>query len=345
MSGGSGLTTSKTLPTLCGVPLKYLSLGVLAGQNAAAILMMRYTRTIPTEKLYLTSSAVIMGEFVKFFVSLCIVFYTEGNLSVLFADRRELLLTGVPSAIYLVQNNLQYLAVSRLHAAVYQVTYQVKILSTALLAVVILNKKISGVQWFALFVLTGGVILVQVSQFKPEQGDMLADPTNQMDMGIVFTLLATLCSGAAGVFFQKILKDAKLSIWTRNAQMAMYSMLIGLFYQLTDGSIEIVLEKGFFYGFTPLTVVNILVQSLGGIIVAVVIKYADVILKNFATSMSVIISSFVSAFYMDFELSLTFFAGVFLVQSAVFIYTKPPALKSKKTGPTDIEMQGKSQQT
>lgn len=41
------------------------------------------------------------------------------------------------------------------------------------------------------------------------------------------------------------------------------------------------------------------VKALGGIIVAVVMKYADNILKGFATSLSIILSSLVSFFIMN----------------------------------------------
>jgi UDP-sugar transporter A1/2/3 len=45
-----------------------------------------------------------------------------GTLSSIFANPVELLKTGVPAFLYLVQNNLQYIAVSNMSAATYQVT-------------------------------------------------------------------------------------------------------------------------------------------------------------------------------------------------------------------------------
>ena len=60
------------------------------------------------------------------------------------------------------QKNLLYVAVSNLDAAVFQVTYQAKILTTSLFSVLLLGKKLNGTKITALFILTSGVALVQV---------------------------------------------------------------------------------------------------------------------------------------------------------------------------------------
>ncbi len=69
---------------------------------------------------------------------------------------------AIPSGLYAIQNNLLFIALSYLNAATYQVTYQLKILTTALFAVLILGKKIEKHQWFSLFLLAMGVALVTV---------------------------------------------------------------------------------------------------------------------------------------------------------------------------------------
>jgi len=63
-----------------------------------------------------------------------------------------------------------------------------------------------------------------------------------------------------------------------------------------------------------------------------VIKYADNILKGFATSLSIILSSFLSVFLFDYEITLMFTFGGALVIGAVYLYSLP----AKKW--TDLEI-------
>jgi UDP-sugar transporter A1/2/3 len=63
-----------------------------------------------------------------------------------------------------LQNNLLFIALSNLDAATYQVTYQLKILTTALFSVLMLGKKLDSIKWVSLIILMAGVSFVQVNQ-------------------------------------------------------------------------------------------------------------------------------------------------------------------------------------
>lgn len=69
---------------------------------------------------------------------------------------------AIPSGLYAIQNNLLFVALSFLNAATYQVSYQLKILTTALCSVFMLGKKIQQHQWFSLCMLALGVAFVTV---------------------------------------------------------------------------------------------------------------------------------------------------------------------------------------
>merc|ERR1711865_667071 len=89
--------------------------------------------------------------------------FTALNLEVV-KKPMEVVKLSVPSLLYIVQNNLLYYALSNLDATPYQVCYQLKILTSAVFSVLLLGKRMSGLKWLALLILTAGVAIVKVSQ-------------------------------------------------------------------------------------------------------------------------------------------------------------------------------------
>lgn len=125
-----------------------------------------------------------------------------------------------------------------------------------------------------------------------------------------------------GVYFEKILKGTQGSLWLRNIQLGTYGVIIGLIgMQINDGSK--IAEKGFLYGYTTLVWVVISMQAFGGLLVAVVVKYADNILKGFATSFSIILSCIISVYLFSFHISFQFVLGATLVMFAIYLYSLP----------------------
>ena len=109
--------------------MKYLSLIVLTVQNASLILMIRFSRTIDGP-LYIASTAVVMAELFKMVTSLVIILVEcKGNVvnwalllyQSIIGNPLDTLKLSVPALIYTVQNNLQYVAISNLDAATFQV--------------------------------------------------------------------------------------------------------------------------------------------------------------------------------------------------------------------------------
>ncbi|XP_037368317.1 UDP-galactose translocator isoform X5 [Talpa occidentalis] len=108
--------------------LKYISLAVLVVQNASLILSIRYARTLPGDRFFATT-AVVMAEVLKGLTCLLLLFAQKrGNVKHLFLFLHEAVLVqyvdtlklAVPSLIYTLQNNLQYVAISNLPAATFQ---------------------------------------------------------------------------------------------------------------------------------------------------------------------------------------------------------------------------------
>ncbi|XP_052234225.1 UDP-galactose translocator-like [Dreissena polymorpha] len=311
---------------LSGSLLKYVSLVLLTVQNAVFILSMRYVRTRAGD-MFFTTTAVILQEAIKCLISMIIILVQERSVFGWLRHLHENIVlqpldcvkVSLPSLVYMLQNNLIFIAVSNLDAAVFQVTYQLKILTTAVLSVIMLKKVLSRIQWGALVILFVGVSVVQL---QPEDTHKVKVTVDQNPLvGLAAVITACVMSGFAGVYFEKILKGTQQSVWLRNVQLGGFGAFVGyITMELSDG--QQVREKGFFHGYDEWVWFVILLQSGGGLIVAVVVKYADNILKGFATSASIIISCIGSIFFFGFSLSLEFCAGASLVIISTYLYSK-----------------------
>lgn len=314
---------------------------------------------------YFPSTAVFLNEVIKLAVCLTMALYDIANnpttpdtstATALFVELGRAVFTGdswkmaIPAMLYTFQNSLGYIAIGNLDAATYQVTSQLKILSTALFSVLLLGRSLSGRKWLSLLLLMIGVAVIHLpasvthspaltvkdlrrsvlprgvqgildsgeshtdhlikrsATYEGINEDLAAAHPERYPL-FGFVLLATGCfiSGLASVYFEKILKEPKNeygnSIWIRNVQLAFYSLWPALFVGVIFNDGEHIAKSGFFAGYNWVVWSAILLQALGGVLVAFVVKFADNIAKNFATSISILLSFSASVVLFDFEFS------------------------------------------
>jgi len=319
------------------LPLKWVSLVLLVLQNTSLVLLMRHSRTKSqgADNLYLTSTAVVSAEVVKLILSTAAVYYQEGTFAkykiLKEMQHSDTIKLAVPGLLYTVQNNLLFVALSNLPAAVYQVTYQLKIITTAAMSVILLNKQLNQFQIVALLLLTLGVALVQLAT---SSSSLNIDSQGSPSFGVICVLLACVTSGFAGVYLEKVLKDSqRVSLFMRNIQLSVFGIVLGIVNVYTS-DYEEVSKGGFFQGYNSVVLGVVALQAGGGLMIAVVMKYADNILKGFATSISIILSTWLSMILFGFKLSFMFALGAALVIGAVFLYGKKPPTSRYSALPT-----------
>ncbi|XKL67632.1 hypothetical protein PGB90_003123 [Kerria lacca] len=320
--------------------VKIISLIVLTLQNAILSLSMRYVRTQPGDMFY-SSTAVVMTEVVKCVSSLFLVYVTEA-LSIMhffkivygtiIKQPIDTLKVCIPSIVYIIQNNLLYLASTHLDAATVQITYQLKVLTTAIFAVCLLRRSLGIHQWTSLVLLLVGVGLVQVADVKDQK--LTTNIEQNRVIGMIAALSACVLSGFAGIYFEKILKGSDISVWMRNVQLSIISVPAGLIHAYVEDWNNL-MKNGFFFGYNYFVIYVIFLQAIGGLLVAIVVKYADNILKGFATSLAIIISCIFSMYLFDFIINFQFVVGALFVIASVFLYgypfpTKPKYLAKEK---------------
>ena len=100
----------------------------LAVQNACQMLSMRYSR-MPGQPKYLTSTAVVTAEATKIAAAFLMMLWQHRGRAFaevwqgVIVDWRDTMLVGVPAFLYLIQNNLLYIATTHLDAATCQVCH------------------------------------------------------------------------------------------------------------------------------------------------------------------------------------------------------------------------------
>lgn len=314
--------------------MKWVSLVALTFQTSWQVFVIKLNRTNGGSSL--STSVVFFAEVLKFVVSVALLALSEGSLSVALALLREQfvgnplgsLRFAVPGLAYTIMNNLVFISLDKLSAAVQQVTYQLKVLTAAVLAVVMLRQRISRTQWFALVLLVVGVALVQWPRAQSQ--DITVDPSAgrlaisaDAFVGLMAVVAAAFVGGFAGVYMELVLKKDG-SLWLRNAQLAVFGALFALAAAYASDGAKL-REGGLLQGYTWRTYLAVNTLATGGLLVAVVIKFADNILRQFSTALSIVITSSFSAFFLrEFEPDMMFVLGAVIAIAATFLYNLGP---------------------
>mmetsp|Transcript_51661 Transcript_51661/g.146302 ORF Transcript_51661/g.146302 Transcript_51661/m.146302 type:complete len:434 (+) Transcript_51661:3-1304(+) len=318
-------------PRLCGVPMKWVSLLALTLQTSAQALLIKWSKSHAKDAAfvpYLSTTAVFCTEVVKVFASLALLTLEAGSVSgtieILQQNFRQgkvdLLKACVPSLIYTFQNNLMFYSLEKLSAPVQQVLYQMKVVTTTGIGVIMLGKTLTAAQWIACFLLASGVALVQ----WPREGTGFDGFDSEELKGFAAVFTACCTSGFAGVWIQKMLQQSTASIWMRNVQLALFGSAMSLMVAFANNA-EAIERDGFFQGYNERVLAVILMTAFGGLLCAVMLKYAGATHGCFSTALSIILTSLLSqSLLADFSPDTMFLVGTSVAVSASLLFALGP---------------------
>lgn len=311
-------------------PTALLSLLGLVVQNTATIILLKISFR-PSAESYATSTVVFLSELAKLITcSVLVGCRSQKDLVATITSMSTQRLLFLPSALYVLQNNLLLFGARRLSPLVYLICTQTKVLTTAALSRIVLGVRLSRLQFVSLLLLTVGVICVQREAIH-EQNPVLTEETfSGVLPGLFAVLSAALTSATAGTILEKIYKSSSPErdrvvhdVWTRNLQLSLISVpfsVIGIASQ--DKSI--VFKGKFLVGYDGIVWCIVGMQTAGGIIIGFVMKYASNILKCLAVAISVCFCALYSIATDEMAMSTSTFIGIFAVVAAVFMYSLSP---------------------
>jgi UDP-sugar transporter A1/2/3 len=311
---------------------------LLCSQSVSIALLMRFSKTMEREEsagpAYLSTAAIFLSEILKLPICIFMAWWTTRKEVSLWQLLRDeiwakpvmTMKTGVPAFAYTVQGNLILVAVANLEAPVYQVIYQCKTLFTALFSRLFLSRVLEYSQWMALFVLVAGMVTaVLATNFSTS-----ASTQQNVLTGLVSLVIVGLLSAGASVYFEKMLKTeiegpAKAAgLWLRNIQLGLFALPLSAGAMLLNDWDQ-VREYGILQGFDNVVVwLVVLLIGAGGLLVAATMKYADNIVKCFATAIAIVLDIVLSIPIFHFIPSWSFIVGAPLVIVATVLYSLAP---------------------
>ncbi|KAF5791211.1 putative nucleotide-sugar transporter [Helianthus annuus] len=237
--------------------------------------------------------------------------------------------SGLPAAIYAVQNSLLQISYKNLDSLTFSMLNQTKLIFTALFTYIILRQRQSIQQIGALFILILAAVLLSIGEgSRKDYGS--DDPDKVVLYGIIPVLIASVLSGLASALCQWASQVKKHSAYLMTVEMSLVGSLclLASTYKSPDG--EAMRQHGFFHGWTPLTMIPVFINAVGGILVGLVTSYAGGVRKGFVIVSALCVTALLQFVFDGKPPSLFCLLALPLVMVSISIYQKYPYHAKKK---------------
>lgn len=316
--------------------------------STGATLLLRFSRGVRHET-YSACVAVLAIELIKGAVSAVMVVRTRRTGETAGDALRGVLRGSLPSALpallYCVQNALAHVALRCLDAGVYSVLVQVRLLTTGLFSVLFLGRRLTLQHWRALVVLLAAVLLVEQPPCPvcPPAGAATVTGTAAAvgaagtgaagtgagceRTGVAVVLVMACTSSFAGVYWEKVLKDAQRSAWERNLQLSLYSIVFAIAGTIVTrpGDLR---PQSLVAGISPVALLLFCTQAAQGLVTAFVTKLTSTIIRNYSATASLCLTALLSVVLFGAHLGTLFWVGLVLVIISIDLYREASALQA-----------------
>ncbi|GMI98059.1 REPRESSOR OF CYTOKININ DEFICIENCY 1 [Hibiscus trionum] len=279
----------------------------------------------------IVTSSVLTCEIAKV-VCAIILMAKDGSLKKLAKEwtlMGSLTASGLPAAIYALQNSLLQISYRNLDSLTFSMLNQTKILFTALFTFIILRQRQSIHQIGALFLLILAAVLLSIGEGSSKASSS-GDPEQILFYGIVPVLVGSVLSGLASSLCQWASQVKKHSSYLMTIEMSIVGCLCLLASTSKSPDGEAIRRHGFFYGWTPLTVIPVVTNALGGILVGLITTLAGGVTKGFVIVSALLVTAMLQFLFEGKPPSTYSLVALPLIISSISIYQKYPYRVKKK---------------
>ena len=275
---------------------------------------------------YSKTAIVLVTDLLKFAFALIgySVESSQGPLGIvddMYQHRVLFLLYAIPSGMYVAYNNLSYVALTYFDPATYSVLMQLRIVVTGLLSVIIINRRITPMQWIALLVITFGGMLKEVN---------IAGTLPLRDSTHYFIIVVQLLlSAGAGVYTEQLLKGrAGACTSLQNLFMYFHGLWLDIVIIAFNGELSgsLIPDLSVICS-TPVLIGVVVNAAVTGVVTGYFLRILGSLLKSIASALEIPAIAVASFVVFGYPISPSTGFAIALVCSGVFLYSNPAPKK------------------
>lgn len=227
---------------------------------------------------------------------------------------------SLPALCYFVSNNCMFYIIKELGPTTFQLTNNLKVLTTGVLMRVFLGRKLTWIRWKALLLL---VIGSTVTQLRTDSSF-----PHGSRLGFVYVVINSFAAGAGGVLSELLLKGREQStavdsIHWQNIQLYFFGMLFGMLSLVSSSTTNQVGHTTLYEGFNNWAYATVASLTVCGLLVSFILKYLDNFAKCFVAALSILFVAVIHSAVEREALELKLILGVVLTCMAIEQYNLP----------------------
>lgn len=175
------------------------------------------------------------------------------------------------------------------------------------------GKSFSSMQWKAMALQACGMVIVQ---YNPCKGEGLYSPR-----AYAYMCLSTVITAITAARNEYLVKNYTISLNVQNGVLYGGGVCANLVAFLILPGVGSQKNIGFFEGYeNPLAVGVVVANCFVGLAITAVYKYADAVVKCFASDVTAVLLVIISVLFFDLQGSITMACGMFVVVFSVHLY-------------------------
>eukprot|EP00899_Mesostigma_viride_P020083 jgi/Mesvir1/28076/Mv04669-RA.1 len=191
----------------------------------------------------------------------------------------------------------------------------------ALMSVLCLNRHLNKLQWASVFLLLNGVMASQVSVCESQHTHSCSHLSDYPLLAVAIVVLVSMLSALAGISTEYLFqKSYSTSIFLQNAQLYTYGTVINLAGMAAHEPDRLLHPSTLFDGFDATVAGIVATLVMLGLFVSGVVKHMSNITKVYASACGIFITSILSTFVSDFDMTFPFILAASQVVCALYLY-------------------------